>query len=342
VDPDRSPTWSGSASCQVAADLCVALEPRYHLFGTADLFYARAPFATLDRGHVCRCIGLGKVGSKEKHRKWLHALSLSPMAQMTKEELDQLPQGSTPCPFAATAPHGMKRSAQEAFSSERGPRLEPEEKERRVKLKMAEASGPPSQKLLEAMKANDSGHALGQLEESLRKVSSADCAAALPAAVSAVLLAQEIEVAVAKEKAEAREKRKAEKEEKEKLAAEAVAKATADVAAEGERLRRLQVAKNRLGKPPDQGLVRYTFREQGALGLKFSGDVPPEILEVKDNSYAQRKDPHIPIGGVIHSVNGLSLLEVGVDEAMEGLKHRPVVIDVLWPDSIKLPERNSG
>merc|ERR1712187_931566 len=76
-----------------------------HVFGSADLFYQRPPFKTAV-GHPCRCIGLGTVGSTGKERKWLHALSLSPMAQMKRDDLNQAPPNTTPSPF-----RGLKRSA---------------------------------------------------------------------------------------------------------------------------------------------------------------------------------------------------------------------------------------
>merc|ERR1712187_683554 len=87
-----------SAYAAPLAQLCVGLEPRYHLFGTADVFYQRPPFQT-PKGHFCRCIGLGTVGSKDKERKWLHALSLSPMAHMRRDDLIQAPPNATPSPF---------------------------------------------------------------------------------------------------------------------------------------------------------------------------------------------------------------------------------------------------
>merc|ERR1719159_666685 len=97
-DPDDSrPGWYAACSAPVA-ELCAALEPRYHLFGTADLFFQRPPFQVPRFGHVCRCIGLGKVGSTSKQRRWMHALSLSPMAYMKREDLNQLPANATPCP----------------------------------------------------------------------------------------------------------------------------------------------------------------------------------------------------------------------------------------------------
>jgi len=93
--------WKECGSPAVSI-LCAALEPRYHIFGTMDIFYARPPFQTLQHGHVCRCIGLGKVGSKGKARTWAHGLALSPAAQMSEEAVMQRPENTTPSPFAMT------------------------------------------------------------------------------------------------------------------------------------------------------------------------------------------------------------------------------------------------
>ena len=47
-----------------------------------------------------RFIGLGKVStSKDKNKKWLHALSLEPIVHMSKEDLTAIPLGTTDCPY---------------------------------------------------------------------------------------------------------------------------------------------------------------------------------------------------------------------------------------------------
>lgn len=90
------------------AELCAALEPRYHVFGTMDIFYQRPPFRTLRCGHVCRCIALGKVGSKGKSRTWVHGLALSSAASMPQMALMQCPDNTTLSPFlSARAPSAM-------------------------------------------------------------------------------------------------------------------------------------------------------------------------------------------------------------------------------------------
>eukprot|EP00929_Paragymnodinium_shiwhaense_P051810 TRINITY_DN26014_c0_g1_i2.p1 TRINITY_DN26014_c0_g1~~TRINITY_DN26014_c0_g1_i2.p1 ORF type:complete len:647 (+),score=118.05 TRINITY_DN26014_c0_g1_i2:117-2057(+) len=115
-DPDGKSLDFESMGAPPIAELCLALEPRYHVFATSDLFYQRPPYQCADRGHVCRCIGLGKVGSKGKGRLWIHALQLSPASAMPEAALRQRPDNTTPCPFlpAGPAPGGAaagKRAA---------------------------------------------------------------------------------------------------------------------------------------------------------------------------------------------------------------------------------------
>eukprot|EP00928_Gymnodinium_smaydae_P030750 TRINITY_DN2277_c0_g1_i1.p1 TRINITY_DN2277_c0_g1~~TRINITY_DN2277_c0_g1_i1.p1 ORF type:complete len:551 (-),score=81.26 TRINITY_DN2277_c0_g1_i1:34-1686(-) len=95
------------------AELCFAIEPRYHIFGSANIFYQRPPFQTQRRKHPCRCIGLGQVGSVGKQQKWLHALALSPMAHMKREELIQTPASSTSCPFTLNKQERVPDAAQD-------------------------------------------------------------------------------------------------------------------------------------------------------------------------------------------------------------------------------------
>ena len=47
-----------------------------------------------------RFIGMGKVTtSKDKNKKWLHALSLEPIVHMTKEEISAELPSTTDCPY---------------------------------------------------------------------------------------------------------------------------------------------------------------------------------------------------------------------------------------------------
>mmetsp|Transcript_55925 Transcript_55925/g.179500 ORF Transcript_55925/g.179500 Transcript_55925/m.179500 type:complete len:656 (-) Transcript_55925:6-1973(-) len=133
--PDGLPVKWRELSAPPVAELCAAIEPRYHVFGNLDVFYQRAPFQTPGRGHVCRCVALGKVGSKGKGRTWLHGLSLSPAAQMAEAALMQRPENTTPCPFVVKADDAdgqngapsLKRCAQEMEGASAGALLQDEE-----------------------------------------------------------------------------------------------------------------------------------------------------------------------------------------------------------------------
>jgi len=92
-----------------------------------------------------------------------------------------------------------------------------------------------------------------------------------------------------------------------------------------------------LKKEPKSGTMRYTFRDPGPLGCRFSKDVPPWILSVNDGSPAAKKVPRVPVAGIVTHVNGHAITEKDCQEVMEGLKKRPVVLDVDWPVDQELP-----
>lgn len=111
-------TWS-EVTVPPIADLCARVEPRYHVFGTVDIFYQRPPFQTPSRGHVCRCIGLGNVGSKGKGRLWIHGLALSAATSMPEVVLKLRPENTTPCPFAlASAGDGAAQARAQALGEQ--------------------------------------------------------------------------------------------------------------------------------------------------------------------------------------------------------------------------------
>ncbi|CAE8592609.1 unnamed protein product, partial [Polarella glacialis] len=82
------------------------------------------PFQTPNGGHVCRCIGLGKVASKGKGRAAFHGLALSPATSMPETALKQRPANTTPSPFQVVSQSqesgGVKRDA-EAMAEDDGP-----------------------------------------------------------------------------------------------------------------------------------------------------------------------------------------------------------------------------
>jgi len=107
-----------------------------------------------------------------------------------------------------------------------------------------------------------------------------------------------------------------------------------------EELERKKAAKEFLTQAPVLGVVRYTFAQDGVLGLRLSRDVPPWILEVRDGSLSAKKAPRVPVGGVVMAVNGYELTEKDNQLAIKGLAKRPVIIDVKWPEDQGKPMVN--
>merc|ERR1712150_448167 len=98
-----------------------------------------------------------------------------------------------------------------------------------------------------------------------------------------------------------------------------------------EELARRERAQEYLQKDPKLGTVRFTFTTEGPLGLRFSKDVPPWILSVADGSPAARKAPRVPVAGIVAAVNGYEVTKEDCGSVLQGLKSRPVVLDIDWP-----------
>lgn len=92
-----------------------------------------------------------------------------------------------------------------------------------------------------------------------------------------------------------------------------------------------------LKKEPKPRVVRFTFTDCGPLGLRFSKDVPPWILAVNDGTQAARKAPRVPVAGIVTAVNGHEITAKDCQDVMQGLKKRPVILDVDWPVDQELP-----
>jgi hypothetical protein len=76
--------------------------PRYVLLSHLNGFYQRSPFPLVVKDHkmACRLITLHKItNSKEKHHKYLHALSLNPLLFMKTSELEIIPPDATMNPY---------------------------------------------------------------------------------------------------------------------------------------------------------------------------------------------------------------------------------------------------
>jgi RNA recognition motif-containing protein len=93
----------GSGSKAVANFAARAL-PRYHFAtdGAHSIFYQRPPYSnnSLHGQLATRFISLAAVSdSKDKDKKWLHALSLEPIVYLGAEVINEVPTGSTDCPY---------------------------------------------------------------------------------------------------------------------------------------------------------------------------------------------------------------------------------------------------
>jgi hypothetical protein len=94
--PARSPS-TPSGTVAVAAAM---LRPRYHFAGSETMAWARTPYQSQSALHATRFVALGPV-ILEKGEKFLHALKLSPMAEMSAAELQAIPAACTRDPFAS-------------------------------------------------------------------------------------------------------------------------------------------------------------------------------------------------------------------------------------------------
>jgi len=93
------------------------VRPRYH-FSSAHVFFQRAPYrnsanAQASPSPVTRFISLAPVSaSKDKDKKWLHALSLDPIVYMSASELVEEPVGTTDSPYVAVGTKTLARPQQ--------------------------------------------------------------------------------------------------------------------------------------------------------------------------------------------------------------------------------------
>lgn len=83
------------------------LRPRYHFITNTSRFYQRRPYINQSSegkpALYTRVITLDDVStSKEKHKKWLHALSLNPIIYMKASEIEETPGDFTDCPYVSS------------------------------------------------------------------------------------------------------------------------------------------------------------------------------------------------------------------------------------------------
>ncbi len=105
---------SAVGSDAVAAT-AAATKPRYHFAGTHGVFFQRPPYRNHPqppaqrRSHVTRFIGLGRAAAtKDKARKWLHAIEIEPIPYMDRASLIAEPAGCTDSPFLERAADGLE------------------------------------------------------------------------------------------------------------------------------------------------------------------------------------------------------------------------------------------
>jgi RNA recognition motif-containing protein len=111
----------GSGSKSVA-EFAAKVIPRYHFAAdkSHNIFYQRPPYSNQTGAGVVptRFISLASVSdSKDKDKKWLHALSLEPIIYLSAAALTEVPAGTTDCPFiqvGKTKPQTAPMDAQAA------------------------------------------------------------------------------------------------------------------------------------------------------------------------------------------------------------------------------------
>lgn len=93
-----------------ASAFAMLVRPRYHFVTGMGSFYQRSPYSIPVAGVIgalgintsTRLLSMGQVSSsKDKSKKWLHALSIRPIIHLSAAELLETPPGTTDCPYVA-------------------------------------------------------------------------------------------------------------------------------------------------------------------------------------------------------------------------------------------------
>lgn len=95
------------AGSKAASSFAMLTRPRYHFVAGQKVFYQRSPYRNLLLGNstvgsnaFTRLLSIDQVStSKEKTKKWLHALSVRPIILLSAAELADVPAGTTDCPY---------------------------------------------------------------------------------------------------------------------------------------------------------------------------------------------------------------------------------------------------
>jgi hypothetical protein len=96
--------------------LASTLKPRYHFAGTEGIHYERAPYRNHEvlaeaAQQVTRFIALAEVANPSK-AKWLYAFNITPMHQMSRQELVKQPEDVTEFPYTGVVHVQPSKSSQ--------------------------------------------------------------------------------------------------------------------------------------------------------------------------------------------------------------------------------------
>ena len=109
----------GAGSKAVASFACL-VQPRYHFVSGVGSYFQRSPYSNKPKASssgvisnssssssssssFTRLTSLDSVStSKDKAKKWMHALSINPIINLSNAELYELPPGTTECPYIET------------------------------------------------------------------------------------------------------------------------------------------------------------------------------------------------------------------------------------------------
>lgn len=121
LDELKSTNISIGSGSKGPVELALILKPRYHFVSGMGSYFQRSPYSNNSSGRPAPCtrlIAVDKVSeSKDKAKKWLHAIAIPPITHMSPEEIAELPQGCTDCPYVEVGGSKGKRSADDAYGT---------------------------------------------------------------------------------------------------------------------------------------------------------------------------------------------------------------------------------
>ena len=137
------------AGNKIASNFAMLVRPRYHFVSGMGVFYQRSPYRNplLSNGHpgnaFTRLLAIDQVsGSKDKTKKWLHALSVRPIIHLSAAELVEVPASTTDCPYADIGTTVTAPMNKNPFSST-GTTTTDDHASKRVRLEGGTAFVPP-------------------------------------------------------------------------------------------------------------------------------------------------------------------------------------------------------